>query len=152
MTEPMGEFREAIGRLRKRIEPAFSPDTAAAEYPIGRTPSTGHCAAVALIAHQMFGGDLVSAFVGGVSHWFNRIQIGNELLDIDLTADQFGKSPLVFGKAGTLYPETRLRSFVEVNNETLRRAQLLSCRAGLKDVAEQLKEHGYSAVRNGEGV
>jgi hypothetical protein len=105
-----------LERLRSIIEPQFRPDTASRQFR-NRVPSSGHCAAVAAIVHVELGADLVSAMVDGVSHWFNRIRRGNETVDVDLTADQFGLPAIRIESAGSLYTDTRPRVLAELNEE-----------------------------------
>jgi hypothetical protein len=85
------------------------------------------------------GGSLVSANVHGISHWFNRVRIDDQLLDLDLTGDQFGYPAVQIKPAEELYPHTRERSPSELNDETLRRAILLARRASLLEVAKALE-------------
>jgi hypothetical protein len=110
--------------FRKMLDPIFSPDTAV---PGSKTdpPSSGHCAAVALVTQACFGGQLVSAMVKGQSHWFNRI----DGVDVDLTGDQFGRPPVQMGT--DLYPKTRVREKHEVRRETMVRAFKLAAKAGI---------------------
>jgi hypothetical protein len=123
-----------LERLRKVLEVAFSPETAAPGTPTGGgPPSRGHCAAVSAIVWGRFGGEIVSAKVQGQSHWFNRLKINGRQVDVDLTGDQFGLPPVRFGEPGTLCPGTRTRLPRELREETLRRAIRLAERAGLKD-------------------
>jgi len=121
-----------LKRLRELLETAFSSETAAPGATNGRVPSAGHCAAVAIIVWVRFGGEFVSAKVQGTSHWFNRLKVHNRILDVDLTADQFGLPAIRWGKPGSLYPETRLRELHELREETIKRAILLAERAGLE--------------------
>ena len=124
------DLNDSVRSLRNQLEAAFSPETAAKGFS-GQTPSTGHCAAVAIIVREILGGEFVSASVNGASHWFNRIATESCVWDIDLTADQFGNHPVEMAKNRDLYPGTRLRSHDDVNLETLIRAKLLAHRAGL---------------------
>jgi len=114
---------------RKKLEKAFSKETA---FPgtTSEIPSAGHCAAVAYLVWSMFGGQMVSTKVNGESHWFNRIGAW----DVDLTGDQFGRAALQVGDNGTLYPETKLRNYDELKQETTDRARTLARKAGY-DVA-----------------
>jgi hypothetical protein len=117
-----------VYELRKWLEKHFQADTASpnCQYISG---SMGHCAAVAWIVRELYGGDFVSADVDRQSHWFNRDEDSEE--DIDLTGDQFGKEPVRFDDAGNLWEGTRLRQENEMNEETIKRARLLAHRAGL---------------------
>jgi hypothetical protein len=128
-----------LERLRAVLEPAFSPETASPRTSsAGRSPSAGHCAAVAAIVWQRLGGELVSAKVQGESHWFNRLSVGGHLIDVDLTGDQFGLPAVRVGEPGRLYCGTRPRNPSELRDETIRRAILLARKAGLDDIAERL--------------
>jgi hypothetical protein len=128
---------EKLTELRRRLEGAFHPDTASQGFP-GTVPSTGHCAAVAAIVHELFGGEMVSTRIDGHSHWLNRLRLENRTLDADLTGDQFGRPEFQIAPAGELYPDVRIRQPAELNAETLERAELLARRAGLTDVSISL--------------
>ena len=114
-------------QLRSALESAFSPETA---FPGTHSdvPSSGHCAAVAAIVRRRLGGWLVSATVDNHSHWFNRLKAGKQLVDVDLTGDQFGRTPIQIAKFGRLYPGTRVRRPHELQVETLTRSELLEQR------------------------
>ena len=133
------ELLGAIHEVRRRLEEAFAADTAAPGFP-GTVPSTGHCAAVSTIVHEVLGGDLVSAKVAGVSHWFNRLRSNGFDVDVDLTGDQFGFPEVQVATAGKLYAETRVRTFQHLNAETLWRARTLAARSGLHDVAMTIEK------------
>jgi len=116
--------------LRACLERAFSPETAQ----LGSSssvPSAGQCAAVAVIVQEILGGQMVSARVNGFSHWFNRLPTLEGEIDLDITADQFGHSPILTSRAGDLYPETRVRKAAEVAAETRARSDLLKQRSGV---------------------
>lgn len=132
------EILTAAKEIRQEVEPHFRPDTAAQGFR-GLTPSTGHCAAVSALVQARLGGDFVSAIVESTSHWFNRFQTTEGLVDIDLTADQFGGEPIAIAVAGQLYDGTRMRANRELNVETLQRALLLARRSGMDDVAGHLQ-------------
>jgi hypothetical protein len=129
---------ETLRDLRRRLEYAFGADTASGGFP-GTAPSTGHCAAVAAIVHELLGGEMVSTRVEGHSHWLNRLTFGSRTIDADLTGDQFGRPELQVADPGELYPELRVRSEAELTAETLTRAELLAKRAGLSDVSVALR-------------
>ena len=112
-----------LDQLQKRLANVYAPDTAQGGI-VGPTPSAGHCAAVAIIVRDIFGGTFVSAIVNGQSHWFNRI----DAIDVDLTCDQFGMDVPVVGKRGKLHPGSRVRLSSEVNEDTERRASILRSR------------------------
>ena len=116
--------------LRDKLSSAFGPDTAASGFP-KCGPSSGQCAAVAAVVHEVLGGDMLSTHISGHSHWLNRVAMGGHALDIDFTGDQFGFPPIQLSQAGTLYPNTRQRDVTDLSTETLKRALLLSRRAGL---------------------
>lgn len=119
-----------VSALREKLEAQFSPELSRSGQP-GLTPSAGLCAAVAVIVHDMLGGELVSTVVDGESHWFNRLATVSGVRDVDITGDQFGLATIRIGAAGELYPETRVRSEKEVVPETRRRSELLRMRSGL---------------------
>ncbi|GIV04170.1 MAG: hypothetical protein KatS3mg015_3000 [Fimbriimonadales bacterium] len=128
-----------LERLRATLEPAFSRETASPQTSsAGKPPSAGHCAAVAAIVWQRLGGELVSARVQGESHWFNRVKIGERVIDVDLTGDQFGLPPVMAAEPGRLHPGTRPRTPSELQDETIQRAILLARKAGLDDTVEHL--------------
>jgi len=131
-------LRTELLELRARLDKSFSPDTAWNGQQ-SDVPSSGHCAAATAIVWETLGGSLVSANVHGISHWFNRVRIDDQLLDLDLTGDQFGYPAVQIKPAKELYPQTRERSPSELNDETLRRAILLARRASLLEVAEALE-------------
>ena len=110
---------DSVEEVRSRL--IFSQETAAPNTH-WHVPSAGHCAVAAIVMQMLLGGELVSAHVADVSHWFNRI----DGYDIDITGDQFGYSILQALPAGELYPETRVRMHIEVNEETWIRARKLA--------------------------
>lgn len=103
--------------LRKALDQVFSPETAFDGVLDERVPSKGHCAVVALVVWQHFGGRLISAIVEGRSHWFNRV----DGYDVDLTGDQFGFPAVQMVPEGQLYSEARIRFIDDVSNETAKR-------------------------------
>ena len=125
--------------LRRKLEGAFRPDTAAQGFP-GTAASTGHCAAVATIVFELLGGQLISTIVRGHSHWLNRILAEGELVDVDLTGDQFGGPPIAIAVAGRLYADARVRDPEELTEETISRARILAQRAGLPDVGRAIRK------------
>jgi len=135
----MDRLRAELSELRARLDKSFSPDTALNGLQ-SDVPSAGHCAAAAAIVWETLGGSLVSTNIGGMSHWFNRIQVDNQLLDLDITGDQFGYPAVQIKPAEELYPYTRERSPDELNDETLHRAALLARRAGFFKIAEALEK------------
>ena len=134
------DYTSALAKgLRGRFELAFRPDTAAPGLG-GSIPSAGQCAATSIVVQSIVGGKLASATVGGISHWFNRVPFRNRILDIDLTADQFGNKAVRIADANQLYKGTRERSMQDLTIETLLRATLLAHRAGFGDAELKLKE------------
>lgn len=129
--------------LRARLDRGFSPETGVSGT-AGETSSAGNCAAAALIVQAFLRGELVSANVAGQSHWFNRIQLGPDTLDVDLTADQFGLSRVEIATLGTLHHGTRVRSSSDVARETVSRAQRLAVRSGLSADVRRLLSSGPS--------
>jgi len=131
------KLEETLADLRARLERAFNRDTAAPGF-AGHAQSTGHCAAVSVIVSKLLGAAMVSTKIHGQSHWFNRIEVGAEQYDLDLTGDQYGFPPVQYACAEKLYPTTRVRSREDVNADTLRRARLLATRAGFTAIASSL--------------
>jgi hypothetical protein len=148
---------DELRSLRYRLDSVFAADTAVSGTARPECPSAGHCAAVAILVRAKFGGEFVSAKVQGQSHWFNRISVDEGSYDFDITGDQFepfartgaefAASRLtvddVIGRwKDTLWPETRLRTEAEVNEETRERSRLLSERldAAEKSARDQLKD------------
>lgn len=119
---------EKCKELRRKLELAFSPESTRQFSPL--LPSTGHCAAVALMIHHMMDADMMSTHVGGASHWFNRVKLDNESwVDVDLTGDQFGfESCRVSNINEPLYNDSRLRIMDEVLKETINRSIVLRVR------------------------
>lgn len=130
-----------LTRLRRELEIGFDIRTASSGTdPIKQEiiPSTGHCAAVAWIVNQRFGGEFVSTKLQGQSHWFNRVKvcyyeyvngrIGEYKCaerDVDLTGDQFGFPVVNIGMPGQLYTDSRVRKPEELKEETIERAKEL---------------------------
>jgi len=137
-SSPVSLFLIRLSEVRRALDGAFAPDTAiSVGGPLGGVfSSAGHCGAVAVIVQRIFGGDFVSAVVGGQSHWFNRVPLGGKTIDVDLTGDQFGRPAIQVcprEELGVdLYHGARLRRSDEVNADTLRRAGVLAERAGLE--------------------
>lgn len=132
------DVSNALAALRARLERAFRPDSAApgTDWTL---PSAGHCAAVAAIVHELYGGEFLSAFVQGQSHWLNRIYIGTHPRDVDLTGDQFSFPAIQISEPYRLYAGLRIRHPDELHNETIGRALLLARRAGFAEVVHALE-------------
>lgn len=124
-------LRQQLIQLRATLEKAFGPDTAMPGSR-GRGVSGGQCAASAAIVYDKLGGCLVSTRVEDESHWFNRLRVGNTLLDVDITGDQWGRPAIQIADEGELYEGTRVRVPSELNSETLARARKLAARAGIE--------------------
>lgn len=137
MVENVEELRRQLLELRQRFERVYRPDTAAPGFH-GHTASTGQCAATSVILRELLGGDMVSAKVEGLSHWFNRIRIGNASFDADITGDQFGLPSLQIAPAESIYSETQVRNLGQVNDETLHRARRLAERVSELAVAQAI--------------
>jgi hypothetical protein len=52
-----------------------------------KSPLDGHCGAVSAMIQGVFGGDIVTGKVNGVTHYWNRFEDG---VEVDLTSCQFG--------------------------------------------------------------
>lgn len=117
--------------LRRMFESGFAPDTAATGYYQQNVPSAGHCSPVAAIIYEMFGGQLMRAQVQHCIHWFNRLPIGHDQFDVDLTGDQFGFEPVQVEPAGELYEDATPIRFSTVSELFTPKAVLLAKRSGL---------------------
>ena len=119
------EVKSSLGALRSRLEVAYSDET---KYPLSTSASSitsGQCAVTVLLLHDLYGGEILSTVVEGESHWFNRINFGFAVCDVDITGDQYGFPEIQVKRVGSLYPNSRLRSREEVHLETERRLELL---------------------------
>jgi len=116
-------LKKSLVNLRKMLDEVFAADTA---FPntVYASGSTGHCAAVAIVVNQLFGGGFRSTHINGVSHWYNKI---NDF-DVDLTGDQFGLRPVEMDHC--VHPNGCIRAGSELNFETVARAKLLAQRMG----------------------
>jgi hypothetical protein len=132
-----------IHDVRRVLAAAFAMDTAYPGTPgLGSAtcpPSAGHCAVAAAILQHLHGGDLVSTTVDGVSHWHNRLVVDGVVRDVDVTGDQFGRSPVQIGVPGDLYPQGVVEASEALKPETLARAALLADRAGFRTIAAALE-------------
>lgn len=125
-----------VRHTRNAIQLHFAADTSVDPTVWSKLlPSTGHCAAVATILHGFlypWSARLVSTKFAGQSHWFNRFTWEQHQYDVDITGDQFGLHPVQVDIAGELYPNTRTRTWEEVNEATRERARKLRDRAGFE--------------------
>jgi hypothetical protein len=85
-------------------------------------PALGQCAVSALVVQDVLGGDLIQAVVNGISHYWNRLDSGEEL---DFTRDQFGATVRVETEPGV-----RSRIYVLSFPKTVARYDLLRERLG----------------------
>ncbi|HYE93917.1 MAG TPA: hypothetical protein VEA38_23000 [Terriglobales bacterium] len=127
MTEE--QLRARASALRWELEYVFGPDTAVPGSPLD-PPSAGHCAAVAVVVHHLFGGVYVSTKVRGESHWFNHVRVlptipGRFWFDVDLTGDQYHRPRVQVDPAGKVWRNATTRDPTHLNLETLRRAVTL---------------------------
>lgn len=90
-------------------------------------PLCGHCAVVALVAQNLFGGELLRASLAEIpefahmrSHYWNRLANGTE---VDFTLSQFDQN-----FPGNLKAEVRDRAYVLSFPETAKRYELLVSR------------------------
>lgn len=133
---------DTLYTLRDRLEEVFAPDTAHPSTTDHESSSSGHCAAVAVIVHCMFGGRMCKVFYRNQSHWFNEIEIAGETYRVDLTGDQFGFVPVRICKVGRsrlFSGKLEIRTLDDVDEETKDRAALLAARAGLENVRSQIE-------------
>lgn len=147
--DDLTRLRKKLLDFRARFEVGFSPDTALSGWQ-SAVPSAGHCAAVAAIVWETLGGSLVSTNIGGISHWFNRVRIDDQLLDFDLTGGHFGYPAVQIKPAEELYLHTRERPPNELNGKTLHRATLLARRSGLLKAAEAVEKRQREVVRQSQ--
>ncbi len=128
----MSDYETKFSRLRDALELVFSTETSHIIDPT--CPSAGHCALVALVVQQIYGGELVSAMVRDQSHWYNRI----DDREVDLTADQFDRAPVIIHHIDDpIWQNSRVRSISEVKSETFVR---------LHRFQQKLFEHGVFKV------
>jgi len=109
------QFQEAVIRSTWK-ETSFTPELWEED-----NPTSGHCAVVALLAQDIFGGKLLRAsldqteFASLRSHYWNLLPDGTE---IDFTQSQFGdRRPLLLG--------TVEREYLLQNDEVRKRYEAL---------------------------
>lgn len=108
-----------LADLERALHGAWTADTAADRNQWLRNqtrPETGQCAVTAMVVQDRFGGDLLRVVNDGDSHYYNRLPDGRE---VDLTRGQFDTW------APSEEPAVRPRSYLEGNEGTMRRYQLL---------------------------
>ncbi|WP_420830987.1 YunG family protein [Microbacterium hominis] len=119
-----------LAELTVALRNAWSADTSVApESWTPSVPSQGQCAVTALVLQDYLGGELRRGIVEGVSHYWIKLDSGNE---IDLTLDQF-QNPTITSTG------VRERDYLLSSESTRRRYELL---AG--SVARQVREHGHA--------
>lgn len=91
-------------------------------------PTLGHCAVVALLVNDYFGGEIYKIKVDGISHYFNYVDSNI----IDLTAEQFNKK---ISYAGMIKKD---RSEVVSDNETSVRYNLLKLKFELSVIDKDI--------------
>lgn len=104
-----------LRQVRRILDKIFAPETQS-KGTHSHIPSAGHCAITALLLQSKFQGQLVSAKVQGVSHWYNNL----DGIYVDLTGDQFG-FPKVQISDREIYPDTKVRNLAEITPETFLR-------------------------------
>jgi hypothetical protein len=132
--QSLEELFAEVQQLRRRLEPAFGPETSYSRSE-HRVPSSGHCGAVSAIVYSQYGGVLLSTNVDSHSHWFNRLLVGDHWIDVDITGDQFGLPSVQVGPSGSLYRGSRVRQPSELNAETRHRALALASKAGIEELS-----------------
>ncbi|MEM3097472.1 MAG: hypothetical protein QXU32_01965 [Nitrososphaerales archaeon] len=132
---------DGLYSLRSLLETAFYPETSCQNAGVyNKCSSIGQYVAVAVIVYDRFGGKFVNTTAPGQSHWFNRLNINGEVMDVDLIDDQFGLPAIRFGNPGNLWPNTRRINMNELHHETIQRAILLAMKAGLIDIYDRLQQ------------
>lgn len=123
----MEEFEKLIADLKLTLPKICSRTTSADPKGYDKeNPLWGHCAAVALLIQDLFGGELLRGSLEGTpfaamrSHYWNRLPEGTEL---DFTALQFGEN---YPK--NMQAETRPRAYLMTNAQTQARYELLKQR------------------------
>lgn len=116
----MKNWKKELTDLRNTLDLCFADDTA---NPGSKRdiPSAGHCAIVAMLIQEMYGGEYVSTGIAGQSHWYNKIYSGKNsypYLWLDLTGDQFGFGKVDYRFDAPIYPSTRMRSPDDLNDNT----------------------------------
>lgn len=122
-------------RFQETVVKSGSKETSAnPERWVEDNPILGHCAVVALLAQDIWGGELLRAslegteFAYGRSHYWNLLPDGSE---IDFTEPQFkGRRPNLIG-------EVRTREYLLSNEQTKLRYELLK-KAFLLNLGETL--------------
>jgi hypothetical protein len=121
---------QQLRSLREELKSEFSLDKAHPSIESSNPSSTGHCAAVSIIVHCIFGGDMISVTYENESHCTNEIPIAGNMYEVDLTGDQFGFEPVRVTRNRLFLTDYRRRSFDDIDEETKERAMLLAERAG----------------------
>ena len=135
------ELKLKMYSLRENLESVFSYDTAMPGAVSG-TPSSGHCAVVALIIAKTLKAEIRSAIVNGESRWYNSFYSEDGNFEVDLTGDQFGFAPVQISQhGGQLYSKSRNRLYSDANSETQVRAEKLLVRLerNMKHKKDRLK-------------
>jgi hypothetical protein len=107
-----------LEELNARLSVAWCRDTSTEPNKwTNENPALGQCAVTALVVQDELGGELVRAIVNGISHYWNRLESGEE---VDLTRRQFRDDVRVETEA-----VPRSREFVLSFPDTVTRYQLL---------------------------
>ncbi len=123
-----------LKQLRRVLPTVCQEDTAYnARQWSAKNPLAEHCTVVALLAQDLFGGQLLRVkihpsgrFPKGGWHWYNRLPDGRT---VDLTKKQFGKQLPRFSKPIVRYRGSILRiDGLEKRYRTLRRRTLKAIR------------------------
>ena len=102
------------------LERAWTRETSSdPEHWSEENPAWGQCAITALLAQDLFGGQLLRAMIQGQNHYWNLLPNGAEL---DLTRQQFGPNPSL--DPGEV-PKIRDREYVLSFPATVKRYELL---------------------------
>lgn len=116
----------ALLKLRKQLELVWDAETSLGGY-TPEHPSVGQCVPTSLLVQELFGGELLRVINKDISHYFNRLPDGTEVV---LTRDQFpvwDPEPFVI----------RDREYLTKSESSMKRYNLLRSRLGIGNETEE---------------
>lgn len=124
--------------MRAIIEPHFSEETAQPGSWMSAIPSSGHCVVASMMMYVFLGTrcTFVSKEIHGQSHWWVRGEAEYAGAEMDVTADQFGGSPVLVEARDGLREGSKVRSLEEIDWETRSRFLLFFSRVTGLDYEE----------------